>query len=159
VAVDGDRQGLEAEELDAVFATSPGNSATAELYVSAMQGKPADDRRASTPIIGLDHAQVAAPVGSEGEARAFYGQLLGLLEIEKPVALRARGGVWFACGAQQLHVGVVEAARAGDRLVYTADPWGNRSRRRTRRAGCALVAGEKSSAAGSTVKWDFGRWS
>lgn len=67
-----------------------------------------DDHQASTPIIGLDHAQVAAPVGSEGEARAFYGELVGLLEIEKPDALRARGGVWFTCGAQQLHVGVVD---------------------------------------------------
>lgn len=50
--------------------------------------------------------QVAAPVGGEDAARRFYGELLGLSELEKPEALRARGGVWFACGAQQLHVGV-----------------------------------------------------
>ena len=50
--------------------------------------------------------QVAAPVGSEDAARRFYGGLLGLSELEKPEALRARGGVWFACGANQLHVGV-----------------------------------------------------
>jgi catechol 2,3-dioxygenase-like lactoylglutathione lyase family enzyme len=59
------------------------------------------------PIIGLDHVQVAAPVDSEDAARRFYGELLGLPELEKPEALRGRGGVWFACGAQQLHVGVV----------------------------------------------------
>lgn len=29
-------------------------------------------------------------------------------EVEKPAALRARGGVWFRAGAQQLHVGVEE---------------------------------------------------
>jgi len=57
-------------------------------------------------IDGLDHVQVAAPPGSEREARGFYGRLLGLPELEKPEPLRARGGVWFAAGAQELHVGV-----------------------------------------------------
>jgi catechol 2,3-dioxygenase-like lactoylglutathione lyase family enzyme len=50
--------------------------------------------------------QVAAPVGGEDAARGFYGGLLGLSELEKPEALRARGGVWFACGEHQLHVGI-----------------------------------------------------
>ena len=27
-------------------------------------------------------------------------------EIEKPPVLRARGGCWFRCGDQQLHIGV-----------------------------------------------------
>jgi catechol 2,3-dioxygenase-like lactoylglutathione lyase family enzyme len=57
-------------------------------------------------ISGIDHVQVAAPPGCEAEARGFYGRLLGLSELEKPVALAGRGGVWFACGTQQLHVGV-----------------------------------------------------
>jgi catechol 2,3-dioxygenase-like lactoylglutathione lyase family enzyme len=57
-------------------------------------------------ITGLDHVQVAAPPGCEAEARGFYGRLLGLPELEKPTVLAARGGAWFACGAQQLHVGV-----------------------------------------------------
>jgi len=59
-------------------------------------------------IDGIDHMQVAAPPGSEREARGFYGRLLGLPELEKPEELRARGGVWFAAGAQELHVGVAE---------------------------------------------------
>jgi catechol 2,3-dioxygenase-like lactoylglutathione lyase family enzyme len=50
--------------------------------------------------------QVAAPVGSEDAARRFYGELLGLNELEKPASRRERGGVWFACGAHQLHIGV-----------------------------------------------------
>ena len=100
----------------------------------------------------LDHVQVAAPPGCEQEARAFYGGVLGLREIEKPTSLAARGGVWF----EQLHVGVEEdfrparkahpafvvddldalAARIGHvvwddaipgvRRFYAADPWGNR---------------------------------
>ncbi|MGA9286302.1 MAG: VOC family protein [Solirubrobacteraceae bacterium] len=57
-------------------------------------------------IVGLDHVQVAAPQGCEADARRFYGALLGLAEIEKPEGLRRRGGVWFRCGEQQLHVGV-----------------------------------------------------
>ncbi len=54
----------------------------------------------------LDHVQVAAPPGCEEAARAFYGGLLGLPEIDKPEPMRASGGAWFAVGAQQLHVGV-----------------------------------------------------
>jgi catechol 2,3-dioxygenase-like lactoylglutathione lyase family enzyme len=59
-------------------------------------------------IVGIDHVQVAAPPGCEEAARRFYGGLLGLPEVPKPPALAARGGVWFSCGAQQLHVGVEE---------------------------------------------------
>lgn len=46
----------------------------------------------------LDHVQVMMPPGREDDARAFYGGLLGLTEVEKPELLRARGGVWFAEG-------------------------------------------------------------
>jgi len=57
-------------------------------------------------IEGLDHVQIAAPPRCEADARRFFGELLGLREIEKPDSLRQRGGAWFAIGAQQLHVGV-----------------------------------------------------
>jgi catechol 2,3-dioxygenase-like lactoylglutathione lyase family enzyme len=55
---------------------------------------------------GIDHVQLAAPPGCDAEARRFFGGVLGLEEVEKPESLRARGGVWFRVGAQQLHVGV-----------------------------------------------------
>jgi hypothetical protein len=61
-----------------------------------------------TRILGIDHVQVSAPRGCGDDARRLYGGLLGLAEIGKPEPLRARGGVWFRCGAQQLHVGVDE---------------------------------------------------
>jgi catechol 2,3-dioxygenase-like lactoylglutathione lyase family enzyme len=54
----------------------------------------------------LDHVQIAAPAGCERAARRFFGELLGLAEIEKPEPLRVRGGVWFALGDRQLHIGV-----------------------------------------------------
>ena len=60
-------------------------------------------------ILAIDHVQLAAPAGCEENARWFFAGLLGLLEIEKPEPLRSRGGVWFAVGTQQLHVGVEEA--------------------------------------------------
>jgi catechol 2,3-dioxygenase-like lactoylglutathione lyase family enzyme len=62
-------------------------------------------------IVGLDHVQLAAPPGCEEEARRFFGELLGLAELEKPEPLDGRGGVWFALGSQQLHVGVEDDHR------------------------------------------------
>ena len=56
----------------------------------------------------LDHVQIAAPAGCEDAARGFYGELLGLTEIEKPMRLRPGGGVWFGLAGAQLHVGVDE---------------------------------------------------
>jgi catechol 2,3-dioxygenase-like lactoylglutathione lyase family enzyme len=55
---------------------------------------------------GLDHVQLAAPPGCEPAARAFYGELLGLPEVPKPADMAGRGGCWFQCGAQQIHIGV-----------------------------------------------------
>lgn len=46
-------------------------------------------------ITGLDHVQIAMPAGGEDAARAFYGGLLGLVEVPKPAALATRGGCWF----------------------------------------------------------------
>jgi hypothetical protein len=43
----------------------------------------------------LDHVQLCVPPGAEGQAREFYGILLGLAEIEKPEPLQGRGGLWF----------------------------------------------------------------
>ena len=60
---------------------------------------------------GIDHVQLAAPPGCEAEARRFFGALLGLAELPKPPVLAARGGVWFACGAQQIHIGVEDDFR------------------------------------------------
>jgi catechol 2,3-dioxygenase-like lactoylglutathione lyase family enzyme len=56
--------------------------------------------------LALDHLQLAMPRGREAEARAFYGDILGLKELTKPPNLAARGGVWFALGTQQFHLGV-----------------------------------------------------
>jgi catechol 2,3-dioxygenase-like lactoylglutathione lyase family enzyme len=57
-------------------------------------------------VARFDHIQIAAPEGCESAAREFYGSVLGMKEIEKPPVLRVRGGCWFECGSQQLHIGV-----------------------------------------------------
>jgi catechol 2,3-dioxygenase-like lactoylglutathione lyase family enzyme len=94
--------------------------------------------------IGLDHVQVAAPAGSEDDARRFYGELLGMPELPKPEALRVRGGVWFACGGQQVHVGIAEpfapATKAHPALRV--------------RAGELVRLAERLAASGCAVQWD-----
>lgn len=59
-------------------------------------------------VKGIDHVQVAAPNGSEEEARSFYSDVLGMKEVEKPESLKGRGGCWFQCGIQEVHVGIEE---------------------------------------------------
>lgn len=66
-------------------------------------------------IVGIHHVAIAAPAGCEPQARDFYSGLLGLPEIDKPAALRARGGVWFACCEQQLHIGVTDRFLAAEK--------------------------------------------
>ena len=86
---------------------------------------------AAPEILGLHHMQLEAPAGCETAARAFFCDLLGLEEIEKPPNLRERGGVWFACGAQQIHMGVVqqfEPRRKGHPALVVRDLEGWRVR-------------------------------
>jgi catechol 2,3-dioxygenase-like lactoylglutathione lyase family enzyme len=92
--------------------------------------------------VRLDHVQVAAPPGCEAEARRFYGELLGLPEIEKPEPLRSRGGAWFQLQGQQLHVGVEEdftAARKAHPALASDD---------------VDALAERLEAAGVAVDWD-----
>ncbi|KQY56756.1 MULTISPECIES: VOC family protein [unclassified Nocardioides] len=60
----------------------------------------------------LHHVQVACPPGGEVGARRFYGEGLGMTEVEKPAELAKRGGCWFRAyddrgeTAAEIHVGV-----------------------------------------------------
>ena len=62
-------------------------------------------------MLAFDHIQVAAPAESETAARAFYGALLGLEELQKPPGLAGRGGCWFRVGQHELHIGIEEPFR------------------------------------------------
>jgi catechol 2,3-dioxygenase-like lactoylglutathione lyase family enzyme len=58
------------------------------------------------PFTRFDHVQLAMPKDGEELARAFYGDALGMSELPKPAELAAGGGLWFASGDLQLHLGV-----------------------------------------------------
>ena len=60
----------------------------------------------SLPFTAIDHVQLAMPPDAEDSARRFYGDLLGMTELPKPPELAKRGGVWFASGSVQVHLGV-----------------------------------------------------
>ena len=68
-------------------------------------------------VVGFDHVQILGPPGCEPEARRFFGGVLGFAELPQPGELAARGGVWFACGEQQLHVSVDESFRPSTRAA------------------------------------------
>ncbi|GHH56968.1 glyoxalase [Streptomyces candidus] len=55
---------------------------------------------------GLHHVQLAIPPGGEDECRAFWGDVLGMTELQKPPVLAARGGCWFRGGGLEVHLGV-----------------------------------------------------
>lgn len=55
--------------------------------------------------VGIDHVQLAIPVGEEDAARRFYVDVLGLAEMPKPEVMAARGGAWFEAGEVRVHVG------------------------------------------------------
>lgn len=57
-------------------------------------------------ILGIDHVQLAIPPGGEAQARWFYGEVLGLVEVPKPEEMQVRGGMWFQAGPVQLHLGI-----------------------------------------------------
>jgi catechol 2,3-dioxygenase-like lactoylglutathione lyase family enzyme len=63
----------------------------------------------------LHHVQIAAPPGSEDQARAFFVDVLGMTEIPKPANLGARGGIWLDFGSTQLHVGIETSFRPSEK--------------------------------------------
>jgi catechol 2,3-dioxygenase-like lactoylglutathione lyase family enzyme len=63
------------------------------------------------PATAIHHIQLAMPRGEEDRGRAFYGSLLGLIEIPKPATLNERGGLWFQIGALELHLGIEDDFR------------------------------------------------
>lgn len=78
-----------------------------------------DKDRVKWSVSAIDHVQVSAPAGCETDARKFYGEVLGLTEVPKPAELQKRGGAWFQCGKQQIHVGI-EAAFSPAKKAHPA---------------------------------------
>jgi catechol 2,3-dioxygenase-like lactoylglutathione lyase family enzyme len=133
------------------FQARPGANAAALVVDKAQLGlfgaRPPGEAGDLRPprIATIHHAQIMIPPGGEAEARRFYGELLGMRELEKPEPLRHRGGVWFQAGDRQLHVGVeapgVERALTRAHVAYETTKL-DAVRTRLERAGVALVDGE-----------------
>ena len=62
-------------------------------------------------VYAIDHVQLAMPAGAEAQARAFYVDVLGFTEIQKPAELAQRGGAWFKAGEVELHLGIEQDFR------------------------------------------------
>jgi len=54
----------------------------------------------------VDHFHVCATPERLEEARAFYTNVIGLQQIERPHHLFSTAGHWFNIGDAQLHIGV-----------------------------------------------------
>lgn len=67
-------------------------------------------------FLRIDHVQLAYPPESEAAARAFYVQVLGFCEVEKPTPLRLRGGLWFEAGRVGIHLGVEPDMRPSQKM-------------------------------------------
>ncbi len=58
-------------------------------------------------VLGFDHIQLAIPVGGEADARQFFGtSVLASSSCPSRPSSRSGGGLWFQCGAIQLHLGI-----------------------------------------------------
>ena len=57
-------------------------------------------------IIEINHVNVIVPKPLEDAAKHFYGSVLGLKEIPKPIESQGRGGAWYELGTVQLHLSV-----------------------------------------------------
>jgi catechol 2,3-dioxygenase-like lactoylglutathione lyase family enzyme len=64
-------------------------------------------------IIQIDHVNVIVPKTLEDAAKHFYGSVLGLKQIPKPIELQARGGAWYQLGSVQLHLSAKADAAPG----------------------------------------------
>lgn len=65
-------------------------------------------------ITKLHHVNVTVPAALEETAKNFYGNLLGLKQIEKPDGPRKYIGAWYQLGESQLHLSVEDGPRNQD---------------------------------------------
>ncbi len=90
----------------------------------------------------LHHVQLAIPPEGEDRCREFWGDVLGLDEVDKPPVLAARGGCWFRSCGFEVHLGVEDdfapARKAHPGILVD---------------GIDAIA-ERLAAAGVEVRWD-----
>jgi len=72
------------------------------------------------PFVAFDHVQLAIPEGGERMARAFFVDVLQMVEIPKPPEIAHRGGCWFQSGGVEIHVGVESTEFRPSRKAHPA---------------------------------------
>ena len=72
-------------------------------------------------VIEIHHVNVVVPRDLEEVTKHFYGSVMGLQEIPKPMESQGRGGAWYQLGGVQLHLSVrSESGEAGrGHVCYT----------------------------------------
>jgi catechol 2,3-dioxygenase-like lactoylglutathione lyase family enzyme len=65
-------------------------------------------------IIEVNHVNVVVPRSLEEATKHFYGSVLGLKEIPKPIESQGRGGAWYQLGSVQVHLSVIATAGDGE---------------------------------------------
>jgi catechol 2,3-dioxygenase-like lactoylglutathione lyase family enzyme len=96
-------------------------------------------------MLALDHVQIAAPVGCERAAKAYFCDLLGLEMLPKQGETAQSGGCWFRTGSLELHVGVQEGFRPAEKAHAAL---------RSDSVASLKALAEKLIRAGYPVKWD-----
>jgi catechol 2,3-dioxygenase-like lactoylglutathione lyase family enzyme len=94
-------------------------------------------------ILRIHHAQITIPMGAEDKARAFYCNVLGLKELQKPEALAQRSGFWLDLNDLQLHVGTessVERSATKAHIAYEVGDLDD-ARSRLQREGIEILPG------------------
>ena len=71
-------------------------------------------------ILRVNHVQITIPKGSEDAAREFYCKMLGLMEVEKPEALKSRGSLWMTLDGFPIHIGTEDGIERSSSKAHVA---------------------------------------
>ncbi len=76
----------------------------------------------------LQHVSIGIEAGREDEARAFYGEALGLKEKRRPLGLKDRDLIWYDIGEDEHEIHLIRTqvahftpVRPGDHLCIEVD--------------------------------------
>ena len=84
------------------------------------------------------HLYLVAPGASPAEIRRFYGEALGLTEVEKPPSLASTSVLWFDAGTIVFHVGHPADAVIGSGHTALSVPDVAAARTRLLALGCPV---------------------
>lgn len=90
----------------------------------------------------VGHVNVTVSPDLEEAAKRFYGEILGLTQIEKPDGPRKYVGAWYQAGNVQLHLSIEENGRNDEserHVCYVVDDV-NETEQRLRSAAVTIIA-------------------